>query len=309
MKINEINDILNKNIENKDEEAKRIFHGRGNSFEGFDFLCVDSFDKLLFICFYQEIDETLEKELNIIFKNIYERNLYDVIILQRRYLKKAPSELLFGTLEKEYYATENSIKYKLDLLSNQNIGFFLDMKIGREFIFENSKNKKVLNLFSYTCAFSVVALKAQANFIVNVDMSKTSLTIGRLNHHLNNLDTKKVSFMPHNILKSWNKIKKSGPYDLIIIDPPSFQKGSFAASLDYEKIIKRLKDFANDDCLVLSSLNAPELDCSFVKDMFHRLASEFKYIKRLDNMKDFPCINEEKSLKNLVFKKTSLKNK
>lgn len=306
MQINELKEILEKNIENKTQEVKRIFHGRGNFYKGFEFLCVDSFDKLLFISFYQEIDLKLENELFVLFKEIYELKSYDVLLLQRRYLKKAPSEVLFGTLKKEYYAIENSIKYKLDFLTNQNIGFFLDMKKGREFVFNNSCNKKVLNLFSYTCAFSVVAIKAGAKSVVNVDMSKTSLSTGRTNHHLNNLDTKNVSFMPHNILKSWNKIKNSGPYDLIIIDPPSFQIGSFAATLDYEKIIKRLENFASEECLVLSCLNAPELDCDFIKDMFQRLACDFKYIKRLDNMKEFPCIDEEKSLKNLLFEKRTL---
>ncbi len=109
------------------------------------------------------------------------------------------------------------------------------MKKGRQFVYENAKDKKVLNLFSYTCSFSVCASKGEAKEIVNIDMAKNALNTGRLNHQKNNLDTKNVKFLPHNILKSWGKIKKSGPYDIIIIDPPSFQKGSFAATKDYEK--------------------------------------------------------------------------
>ena len=66
--------------------------------------------------------------------------------------------------------------------------------------------------------------------------------------------------MPYDILKSWSRIKKRSPYDIIIIDPPSFQKGSFAATKDYEKIIKNLMILANENCVVLSCLNAPELD-------------------------------------------------
>ena len=111
--------------------------------------------------------------------------------------------------------------------------------------------------------------------------------------------------MPYNILKSWNRIKKQGPYDIIVIDPPSFQKGSFAATKDYEKIIKRLEQLASEECIVLSALNAPELDTNFIKNIFEEFAPAFKFEKRLDNLKTFPSNNEERSLKNLIFKKVN----
>ena len=175
------------------------------------------------------------------------------------------------------------------------------MKNGRKFIKEISKDKNVLNLFSYTCAFSVCAISAGASKVVNVDMAKNALTTGRTNHHLNNLDTKKVKFLPYDILKSWSRIKKEGPYDIIIIDPPSFQKGSFAATKDYEKIIKRLDELSASSCTVLACLNAPELDSLFLKEVFATYSRGFKFLKRLENVEDFITNNEEKSLKNLVF--------
>ena len=177
------------------------------------------------------------------------------------------------------------------------------MKIGREFIQNICKDKNILNLFSYTCAFSVAAISAGASKVVNVDMSKSALTIGRENHRINNLDTKKVKFMPYDILKSWSRIKKEGPYDIIIIDPPSFQKGSFAATRDYEKIIKRLDELAAQKCVILSCLNAPELDTNFIKNIFSEFASNFCFEKRLENLDTFPAIDDEKALKNLVFKR------
>eukprot|EP01156_Anaeramoeba_ignava_P010195 Anaeramoba_ignava/a479057_92.p1 GENE.a479057_92~~a479057_92.p1 ORF type:complete len:182 (-),score=19.08 a479057_92:293-838(-) len=177
------------------------------------------------------------------------------------------------------------------------------MKLGKEYIKDISKDKNVLNLFSYTCAFSVYALAGGAKQVVNVDMAKGALSTGRENHHINNLDTKKVKFLPLNILKSWSRIKKFAPYDVIVIDPPSFQKGSFAATKDYEKIIKRLDQLASDDCIVLSCLNAPELDCNFVKELFLNNAPEFKYIKRLNNLDTFLSSDEEKSLKNMIFRR------
>jgi 23S rRNA (cytosine1962-C5)-methyltransferase len=104
-------------------------------------------------------------------------------------------------------------------------------------------------------------------------------------------------------LKSWSRIRKSGPYNLIIIDPPSFQKGSFAATNDYAKIIRRLKEFAAENCTVLSALNAPELGTEFIKTLFTENAPEFAFVRRLDNMESFPSDDDERSLKNLIFQK------
>tara|TARA_B100001063_G_scaffold228728_1_gene240311 strand:- start:3477 stop:4391 length:915 start_codon:yes stop_codon:yes gene_type:complete len=302
VKIEELKELIVKNIEDVDEEFKRVFHGRGNYYENYNFLTIDSIDKILFIVLFEEIEKEKEAELLKMIKNIFASTNHETLVLQRRYLDKSPCEVLVGSLKEENIAIENSIKYKINF-TNKNIGFFPDMKIGHEYISQIAKDKNVLNLFSYTCAFSLSAVKAGASKVVNVDMSKTALTIGRANHHLNNLNTLNIHFMPYNILKSWNRIKKQGPYDIIIIDPPSFQKGSFAASRDYEKIIKKLEQLAAKECIVFSALNAPELDTDFIKNIFKKFAPVFKFEKRLDNLKTFPAINEEKSLKNLIFKK------
>ena len=109
--------------------------------------------------------------------------------------------------------------------------------------------------------------------------------------------------MPYDILKSWSRIKKEGPYDIIIIDPPTLQKGSFEATKDYEKIIKRLDQLANEKCVVLACLNAPDLPSAFIKDIFKEFASDFVFEKRLENPETFVVIDDEKALKNLIFKK------
>lgn len=300
--MEKLKEIIEKNLENKTNEFKRVFHGRGNFYEKFNFLTVDSIDKILFIVFFEEIQKNLEAQLLILLDEIYEKYGFEVLILQRRYLNNGENEVLKGELKQENYLVENGLKYSINFY-NKNIGFFADMKNGREYILNNSKDKKVLNLFSYTCAFSVCAIKGGAKEVINVDMAKNALTIGRINHHLNDLDTKKVKFLPYNILKSWSRIKKYAPYDIIVIDPPSFQKGSFAASKDYEKIIKRLEELTTKDSIILSALNAPELDTNFIKNIFTEFAKEFEFIQRIPNLENYPSNNEEKSLKNMIFKR------
>ncbi|MCG3676421.1 class I SAM-dependent methyltransferase [Aliarcobacter butzleri] len=300
MKIENLKKLIQNNLENKTFEIKRVFHGRGNFYEDFNYLTVDSLNEILFATFFEESSD--ENEIIKALKDIANAYNYKTFIVQKKYKKDELNEAIIGEIPPFYIVVENGLKYKINFF-NKNIGIFLDMKIGREYINSICKDKNVLNLFSYTCAFSVVAINAKAKQVVNVDMAKGALTTGRENHHLNNLDTKKVKFMPYDILKSWNRIKKEGPYDIIIIDPPSFQKGSFAATKDYEKIIKKLPELASENCIVLSCLNAPELDSDFIKQKFEEFAPTFKFEKRLENLKEFITNNEEKSLKNLILKK------
>ncbi len=300
--IEKLKEIILNNLENKNEELKRVFHGRGNFYDDYNYLVVDSIDDILLATFFEQIEENIEKDLIKLLDEIYAIRDFKTLIIQRRYKKDNLNEVLRGKVLPNVVAIENSLKYKINF-SNQNMGIFPDMKIGREFVQSICKDKNVLNLFSYTCAFSVAAIGSGASKVVNVDMAKGALTIGRDNHRINNLDTNKVKFMPYDILKSWSRIKKEGPYDIIIIDPPSFQKGSFAATKDYEKIIKRLNELAANKCTVLSCLNAPELDSDFIKNIFKEFASDFEFEKRLENLDTFPAIDSEKALKNLVFKR------
>lgn len=300
MKIENLKKLIQNNLENKTFEIKRVFHGRGNFYEDFNYLTVDSLNEILFATFFEESSD--ENEIIKALKDIANAYNYKTFIVQKKYKKDELNEAIIREIPPFYIVVENGLKYKINFF-NKNIGIFLDMKIGREYISSICNDKNVLNLFSYTCAFSVIAINAKAKQVVNVDMAKGALTTGRENHHLNNLDTKKVKFMPYDILKSWNRIKKEGPYDIIIIDPPSFQKGSFAATKDYEKIIKKLPELASENCIVLSCLNAPELDSDFIKQKFEEFAPTFKFEKRLENLKEFITNNEEKSLKNLIFKK------
>lgn len=300
--IEKLKQIVLDNLKDKSSEMKRVFHGRGNFYDDYNYLVIDSLNDILLATLFEEIPQDIEKQIINVLEEVYEEKQFKSLILQRRYKKDNLNEVLKGIVPKDSIAIENALKYKINF-SNQNIGIFPDMKVGREYIQSICKDKNILNLFSYTCAFSVSAISAGASKVVNVDMAKGALTTGRENHHLNNLDTKKVKFMPYDILKSWSRIKKEGPYDIIIIDPPTLQKGSFAATKDYEKIIKRLEQLANEKCVVLACLNAPDLPNAFIKDIFKEFASDFVFEKRLENPETFVVIDDEKALKNLIFKK------
>lgn len=303
MTITELQNHLEIHSKDLTNEFKRLFHGRGGLYEGWKHLTVDSIDNILSVALYFEMETELENELINMLKSFISNTRHKTIVLQKRYLQGSPSEVIVGELEDNLFVVENGMKIKLNLLSNRNSGYFPDMKNGREFVKENSKDKKVLNLFSYTCAFSLAAKFGEAYSVVNVDMSKGALSTGKANHSLNNIEPRGISFLPYNILKSFSSLKKKGPYDLIIIDPPTFQRGSFEATKDYEKIIKKLPQLASDDCLLLSCLNSPDLESDFIINLMREWAPSFKFVKRLDNVPEFESADEDRSLKNLVFKR------
>ena len=298
MNLDDLELIVKSNLKNKTSEAKRVFHGRGNFYENFSYLTVDSFDNVLFTTFYEENE--LEKNIIELLENIAKSFSFDNFIIQRKYKDSDLYELIFGEIPESFYVIENSLKYKINF-KNRNLGLFFDIKNAREYIKSISKDKTVLNLFSYTCAFSVVSIAGGAKSVINIDMSSSSLNIGRENHHINSLDTKKVKFFSYDILKSFGKIKKLSPYDIIIIDPPSFQKGSFVLSKDYEKIIKRVDEYTNSGAIILACLNDPFVESEFIKELFNKYLINFKYINRIPQNKEFVINDEEKSLKSLVF--------
>jgi 23S rRNA (cytosine1962-C5)-methyltransferase len=194
------------------------------------------------------------------------------------------------------------MKIELNLGNNQNIGYFIDMQSCHDWVRQNAKDKQVLNLFSYTCAFSVAALLGGAKHVVNVDMAGGALSTGRYNHYLNQLDKKDRTFMKLDILKSWSRIKKPGPYDLIIIDPPSNQRGSFVAEKDYRKILRRIPQLATPSGQILACLNTPHLSESYLQDVMSQECPDCRFQRRLLLSNDFPEKDNNCSLKILLFR-------
>jgi 23S rRNA (cytosine1962-C5)-methyltransferase len=289
---------LKENIKNTSHEYQRLFHGRGGIYPGFEDVIIDSINQVLLVSFYKEVG--YEEQLVDYLLSLINTTTHTTLLIQKRYEKNAPFLILKGELPQDFFALENGLKFKLNI-QNQNFGYFPDMNMGRVYIESIAKDKNILNLFSYTCGFSLSCVRGGAKMVTNVDMNKGVLSVGRGNHHLNNLSTNSVHFMPYNILKSFSRIKKYAPYDIIIIDPPSFQKGSFVATNDYVKIIKKLDLLSKKDTIVLACLNAPELDNNFLINLFKEHAPRFIFSKQIENDTQFPSLNPQKALKNLVF--------
>lgn len=284
----------------------RLFHGRGRYYPGLEQITLDWVNQTLLVQLFKCHDETSLAQLQ---QRLYQVSLTpewqqaggEHIVIQHRYTADNRVDVVVGELIERQIGYENDLAYHLTLGKNQNMGLFLDMKAGRDWVKQHSSGKKVLNLFAYTCGFSVAAVAGGATSVVNIDMAKGALAIGRKNHQLNPNQDSKVHFFAHDIFRSWGKIKKYGPYDLIVIDPPSFQKGSFALTKDYQKILRRLADLQTPDGQVLACVNAPDVDSQFLKDSMATHAPHLHFVARLDNPSAFVDRDPEAALKVLHF--------
>lgn len=291
------------------QDSRRIFHGRGRTIAGWEGVTVDWFAPCLVVTVFRE-DQAEQTENALVQLKDQMPTLVQAVLLQRRYLPSAPSEQYAGTLPENPVARRGDLQFGLQLAQQQNVGFFLDMEPGRRWLEDHAQGKNILNLFAYTCAFSVVGVAAGAERVVNVDMSRAALNRGRDNHRLNQHDMSRVQFLGENILKSWGRIKRSGPFDIVIFDPPSFQKGSFQAERDYVKLFKRLPQLCGKRADVLACLNAPELTSEHLLTWAARAVDHWKeegidatlsLKQRLPSHTDFPDENVESSLKLLHF--------
>lgn len=278
----------------------RVFHGRGGCYPQLEWCCLDVHHPVVVIILFSEPPVDFLNALQDALVPRMSAVGFTSLLVQRRYQQQSPYAVLWGCLPDNVLARRANLCFRLSL-EQQNPGFFLDMEPGRQWLEKHCAGKKVLNLFAYTCAFSVVAQAAGAKEVLNVDLSSKSLTRGRENHRINGQSTTNIGFMATDILKSWSRIRRKGPFDIIIVDPPSFQKGSFVATRDYAKILRRLDQLAAPAARVLACLNAPELDDGFLQSLFAEHCPDWAFVERLPAHPDFPDRDEARQLKLLVY--------
>lgn len=285
-----------------ENEMQRLLHGRGFHFAESAHINIDWFSPVILIILYKEV---AAEELQILSGQLVHKMAeigftVKSIQVQFRCRDFAPTEILYGQPITDLIARENTLKYKINLGSKQNYGIFLDMKNGRQWLQNNSLNKSVLNLFSYTCAFSNAAIAGGAERVINLDMSKAALAVGRDNHRLNDHDLSRVKYLAHDLFKSWGKVKRFGPYDIVIADPPSLQKGSVNIKRDYPKIIRRLPELLSANGVALLCLNSPDLDLAFLREIIAEECPQAAIVAQISPPEMFINIEPERGLKCLL---------
>jgi 23S rRNA (cytosine1962-C5)-methyltransferase len=288
-------------------DAQRVFHGRGGLYPGCEHWTLDAFPPVWVLTSFLPATDDELATLQVALSERWQQLAPDQAlncVYQYRSEGRAETRLLTGSVPDPHVVTEQGLRFRVHLLKGQNHGLFLDMAEGRRWVREHvaaHPGLKVLNLFAYTCAFSVVALQAGAGEVINLDMSDSALATGKQNHHLNGLAAH-ARFLPHDIFNTWGKISRGGPYDLIILDPPSYQKGSFVAEKDYARLMRRLNDLLAFDGHAMLCLNSPKLGVGFLNEQMQALAPELTFVQRVPNPPVFADASSERSLKVLVYR-------
>jgi 23S rRNA (cytosine1962-C5)-methyltransferase len=149
--------------------------------------------------------------------SVFERSDLDV----RRLEGLSPvSGLLAGAEPPPYVEiSENGCRYLVDVRLGHKTGFYLDQRDNRRLVAQNASARRVLNLFCYTGAFSVAAMRGGASNVVSVDSSAQALEIGRSNAELN--DVTDMQWVKADVFAYLRELRDTGAtFDLIVVDPP-----------------------------------------------------------------------------------------
>lgn len=162
--------------------------------------------------------------------------------------------------EKEFFiALEHGVKFKINLRDYLDTGLFLDHRPTRQMVASQANGKRVLNLFAYTCSFSVHAAAAGSAYTKSVDMSNTYTSWGRENFELNHLPAQTNPIIREDCLK-FLEIERE-KYDIIVIDPPTISRSKkmdemFDIQKDYLPLITKALKLLKKEGVIYFSTNS-----------------------------------------------------
>jgi 23S rRNA (cytosine1962-C5)-methyltransferase len=204
-----------------DRPFYRLFHAEGDGVPG---LVIDRFDDHLTV---QTGTAGMERQIAAITMALEEVLGPKTIILRN----DAPSRALEGlegyvkTLKgegKRIAVEENGARYLADLSEGQKTGWYYDQRDNRAFIAPFAKGKSVLDAYSYTGGFGILAAKAGAKDVVCLDSSAPALAIAEESARLNSVRIKPVKA---DVFEELARLKAAGEsFDIVLADPPAFVK-------------------------------------------------------------------------------------
>jgi 23S rRNA (cytosine1962-C5)-methyltransferase len=189
---------------------------------------------------------------------------------------------------------EYGIKFKVDLNDTLNTGLFLDMRANRHRVAEMSANRKVLNLFAYSCAFGVHCRMNGALSVVNVDVSRKILERARVNYELNGLVPEKNELIRADAVEYLERaVKKDNRFDMIILDPPSFARyegRTFSVKKDLPHVLEMIVKVLNPNGVLFVATNHSEMLHSNLQNIIKGAARgrALKNVQCLGQDVDFP---------------------
>lgn len=205
-----------------------------------------------------------------------------------------------------WQACENSIAVNLNSELGQSPGLFLDQRKNRAHVYQLAEGKSVLNLFAYTCGFSLAAVSAKATSVTSVDLSAKFLEWGKKSIGQNQHKNTKADFFAIDVLKFLKGAEKhQRSFDIIICDPPSFGRskdGVFQIEKQFDEIVTRCWNLLAPGGFLMFSTNFEKWSSEVVKNRLKKLTTA-KKIESLMPFWDYELPNQDRLMKSFWLSK------
>ncbi|MBY5034813.1 class I SAM-dependent rRNA methyltransferase [Streptococcus gallolyticus] len=262
--------------------AYRLFNQDGDGFGG---LTIDFYEDYALFTWYNEFiysqKEIIVEAFISIFPDIkgaYEKIRFKGLDLESAHLYKQEAPATF-------IVKENGVNYQVFLNDGLMTGIFLDQHEVRGSLVDGlAMGKSLLNMFSYTAAFSVAAAMGGALETTSVDLAKRSRELSEAHFIANGLPLENHRFVVMDVFEYFRYAKRKGlSYDVIVIDPPSFarnKKQTFSVAKDYHRLIAEALEILNPHGIIIASTNASNLTAEkFKKELKKGFGqTKFRYL-------------------------------
>ncbi|NKX10065.1 class I SAM-dependent methyltransferase [Bacillus cereus] len=285
-----------------DTTAFRVVNGEGDGLGG---LIIDYYDGYYVVSWYSEgiytfrdeIIAALQKVAN--FKGIYEKKRFDT---KGKYIEG--DDFVAGERgEFPLIVKENGVNFAVYLNDGAMVGVFLDQRNVRKQIRDKyAKGRTVLNMFSYTGAFSVFAALGGASKTTSVDLANRSLSKTIEQFSVNEVDYEAQDIIVEDVFLYFKyAAKKKMKFDMVVLDPPSFarsKKYTFSAAKDYKNLLKETIAITENNGIIVASTNCSVFDMKkfkgFIDTAFKEMNGKYKILEEHSLPEDFRTIDQFK---------------
>ena len=238
--------------------AFRLFNQEGDGFGG---LTVDLYGDYAVFSWYNSYVYQIRKVISEAFRQVFPEVLgaYEKIRFKGLDYESAH---VYGQEAPEFFTVlENGVLYQVFMNDGLMTGIFLDQHEVRGSLVDGlAMGKSLLNMFSYTAAFSVAVAMGGASQTTSVDLAKRSRELSQAHFQANGISTDDHRFIVMDVFEYFKYAKRKGlTYDVIVLDPPSFarnKKQTFSVAKDYHKLISQSLEILNPGGIIIASTNA-----------------------------------------------------
>ena len=238
--------------------AFRLFNQEGDGFGG---LTVDLYGDFAVFSWYNSYVYQIRKVISEAFRQVFPEVLgaYEKIRFKGLDYESAH---VYGQEAPDFFTVlENGVLYQVFMNDGLMTGIFLDQHEVRGSLVDGlAMGKSLLNMFSYTAAFSVAAAMGGASQTTSVDLAKRSRELSQAHFQANGISTDDHRFIVMDVFEYFKYAKRKGlTYDVIVLDPPSFarnKKQTFSVAKDYHKLISQSLEILNPEGIIIASTNA-----------------------------------------------------